>query len=100
MDKGMVQFDLILHLVDTGESIVGTLQYQTGLFEASTMQRLFRNFETILTKAIESPDVKLSSLTSILSEADRELLTEESKQVAALSFEKLKTVRRRAVAEV
>jgi condensation domain-containing protein len=100
MDKGMVQFDLVLHLVDTGEDIAGTLQYQTGLFEASTMQRLFRHFEMILAKAIESPEMKLSTLTAILCEADRETLQQESKQAAAFSFEKLKTARRRAVADV
>ena len=99
MDKGMVQFDLILHLVDAGESIVGTLQYQTGLFETGTMQRFFRHFETVLVNAVESPEIKLSELAAVLSEADRELLAEESKQVAAFSFERLKTARRQAVAE-
>ena len=98
MDKGMVQFHLILHLVDAGENIAGTLQYQTALFEANTMQRLFRHFETILAKAVETPEMKLSTFASVLTEADRELLAENRKQVAAFSSEKLKTARRRAVA--
>jgi non-ribosomal peptide synthetase component F len=100
MDKGMVQFDLVLHLVDTGESIAGTLQYQTGLFEANTMQRLFRHFEIILTQAIEAPEIKLSTLGGILRAADLEMRREESKQAAAFSFEKLKTARRQAVGQV
>lgn len=99
MDKGMVQFDLILHLADTGAGITGTLQYQTGLFEDRTMQRFFRHFETILTEVVHSPDLRLSTLANLLGEAERQRLIDESKQVTAFSFEKLKTAKRQAVAK-
>src|ERR1041384_4761227 len=97
IDREMVQFDLILHLADTKEGIVGGLQYRTGLFEASTMRRLFRHFETILTNVVTSPEVRLSTLASILSEADRQLVVEQGKQVTAIGLQKLKVARRQAV---
>ena len=92
-----VQFDLILHLADTREGIVGGLQYRTGLFEASTMQRLFRHFEIILTNVVTSPEIRLSTLASILAEADRQLVVEQGKQVTAIGLQKLKTARRQVV---
>jgi amino acid adenylation domain-containing protein len=97
MDKGMVQFDLVLHLADTGTAIAGTLQYQTGLFSESSMQRLFRHFETVLAQVVHSPETKLSTLANVLDEAERQRLVDESKQAAAFSFEKLKTVKRQGV---
>lgn len=100
MEKGMVQFDLILHLADTGAAIVGTLQYQTGLFAESTMQRLFRHFEAILTNVVQTPETRLSALANMLDEAERQRLAEESKQAAAFSVEKLKTVKRQAVGKI
>ncbi len=92
-----VQFDLILHLAETKEGIGGGLQYRTGLFEASTMQRLFRHFETILTNVVRSPEMRLSTLASILAEADRQLVMEQGKRVTAIGLQKLKTARRQAV---
>ena len=92
-----VQFDLILHLADTKDGVVGGLQYRTGLFEASTMRRLFQHFETILINVVKSPDLRLSTLANILTEADRQLAVEQGKQVAAIGLQKLKTARRQAV---
>jgi len=100
IDRETVQFDLVLHMADTKEGIVGGLQYRTGLFEASTMQRLFRHFETILTNVVRSPEVRLSTLASILAEVDRQLVVEQSKQVTAIGLQKLKTARRQAVVEL
>jgi non-ribosomal peptide synthetase component F len=97
IDRETVQFDLCLHMADTKEGIVGGLQYRTGLFEATTMQRLFRHFETILTNVVKSPDVRLSTLASILADADRQSVVEQGKQVTAFGLQKLKTARRQAV---
>jgi hypothetical protein len=58
---------------------------------------LFRHFEIILTNVVQSPEVRLSALASVLAEADRQLVVEQSKQVTAIGLQKLKTARRQAV---
>jgi amino acid adenylation domain-containing protein len=97
IERGVAQFGLVLHLADTGERIIGTLQYQTRFFDTTTMERFLRHFEIICSEVAKSPDVRLSTLANILSEADRQTSLEQGKQVAAVSFEKLKTARRQAV---
>ncbi len=97
IEIGVAQFGLVLHLADTGERIIGTLQYQTRFFEPTTMERFLRHFEIICVEAAKSPEVRLSQLANILSAADRQTSLEQSKQVAAVSLAKLKTARRQAV---
>lgn len=99
IERDMAQFGLVLNLSDTGAHLVGTLQYQTRYFETAAMQRFFRHFEIVCSDVARSPETKLSALANVLAEADRQTLREQGKQVAAVSFEKLKTVKRQAVVE-
>lgn len=97
IERDVAQFGLVLHLADTGQRIIGTLQYQTRFFEPATMERFLRHFEIICAEAVKSAEIRLSKLANILSEADRQTSLEQSKQVAAVSLEKLKAARRQAV---
>ena len=85
IDMGTAQFDLVLHLTDLGKEVVGTLQYKKDLFDAATMERFFRHFQTILQVAVERPEVRLSELNNHLAEADRELWSEKEKDAAIVS---------------
>jgi Condensation domain len=99
-DKRMVQFDLVLHLANRGESVAGTLQYQTGLFEANTMQRFWTQFEDVLSTGVARPEAKLSEIAAKLDEAESRRLADKQKEITAFGLQKLKTTRRQAVAEL
>jgi len=99
-DKGMVQFDLVLHLVNSREGIAGTLQYQTGLFVEDTMKRFREQFEHVLRLGVTRPETKLSELAASLDEIERSRWAGKQKEIADFGLRKLKDARRRVVAEV
>jgi amino acid adenylation domain-containing protein len=97
-DKGMVQFDLVLHLVNSPEGVVGTLQYQTALFATETMTRFREQFEHVLRAGVARPEVKLSELCAGLDELERNHRADQHKEIADFGLRKLKGARRHAIA--
>jgi non-ribosomal peptide synthetase component F len=83
-------------MADTAEGLIGTLEYRTDLFNASTTSRVLRLFETLLRHVVEHPDEKLSALSNILRRVDQELQREELQASKKANFEKLKSIGRRA----
>ena len=98
-DKGMVQFDVVLHLGNSPDGVVGTLQYQTGLFAEDTIKRFREQFEHVLKIGVERPDVKLSELVASLDEIERGRWAGKQKEIADFGLRKLKGARRQAIAE-
>lgn len=99
-DKGMVQFDLVLHLVSNRDGVVGTLQYQTGLFEEDTMKRFRDQFENVLRLGVARPEIKMREIASQLDEIERSRLADKQKEITDFGLQRLKRVRRQAIAEV
>jgi amino acid adenylation domain-containing protein len=99
-DKGMVQFDLVLHLVNSREGIAGTLQYQTDLFAEDTMKRFREQFEHVLQLGVTRPEIKLSELAASLDEIERSRWAGKQQELADFGLRKLKGARRQAIAEV
>jgi hypothetical protein len=62
VESGTVQFDLILSMHDVGEELTGALTYNTDLFEADTITRLLKNFQTLLESIVNAPGRKISDL--------------------------------------
>lgn len=92
-ESGKVQFDLVLHLVQTDDGLQGSLQYSVDLFEPSTIARLAGNLETLLRSIVAHPDARLSELRQSIIEANmqQQLAREQTR------FQKLKTARRKAI---
>src|SRR5208337_939615 len=70
VDTGTSHFDLTLHVVDTDRGLVGTLAYNTDLFEAPTIARMLGHFGTLLEEVAAAPERCLSDLP-LLTEAER-----------------------------
>jgi amino acid adenylation domain-containing protein len=74
LETGATPCDLTLlvdtGLVDAGERVRGSLEYDADLFDAATMARMFDHFQTLLESVVVSPDQRLSMLP-LLSEAER-----------------------------
>jgi amino acid adenylation domain-containing protein len=71
------KFDLTLMIVETTGGLVGGFEYNTDLFNRSTIERLAGHFETLLKSIVAEPEEKVSSL-SILTEAERRSLADWS----------------------
>jgi len=67
------KFDLALALADTGDGLVGALEFATELFDAPTAERMAGHFATLLARVAEAPGARISTL-SPMSEAERRLL--------------------------
>jgi amino acid adenylation domain-containing protein/non-ribosomal peptide synthase protein (TIGR01720 family) len=70
VETGAVKFDLTLVLEERGGTVEGSLEYNTDLFERSTIERLWGHFETLLRAVVADPQVRLSELP-LLTEAER-----------------------------
>ena len=63
------QVDLTMHLV-AGETILGTIEYFTDLFEASTIERIAAHYQTLLDRLSANPCTPIGRV-AMLTEAER-----------------------------
>jgi len=72
------KFDLTLEMFDSGESLGGSFEYSTDLFEQATIRRIAAHFQTLLGSIASNPSERISQLP-LLTEAERyQLLSEWS----------------------
>ena len=67
--SGAAKYDLTLSMSESGEAIGGTLEYNTDLFDETTIRRLLGHFETLLESFVTDPAQRLSEL-QLLTEAE------------------------------
>ncbi|MFD2169209.1 amino acid adenylation domain-containing protein [Tumebacillus lipolyticus] len=67
------KFDLTLSLEERGEVVSGSFQYNTDLFDASTICRMIGHFQNLLQGIAAAPECPLSELP-LLSEEERQKL--------------------------
>ncbi|MEG4440643.1 amino acid adenylation domain-containing protein [Microcoleus sp. AT9_B5] len=67
------KFDLILDVEERPEGIIGRIEYNTDLFEASTISRTIGHFQTLLERIVANPEQKISELP-LLTEFERQQL--------------------------
>jgi len=73
VDTSTTHFDLTLHIVDTEQGLVGTLAYNTDLFEAVTITHMLGHFRTLLEAVVATPERCVSDLP-LLTEGERQQL--------------------------
>ncbi|HSU81329.1 MAG TPA: amino acid adenylation domain-containing protein, partial [Thermoanaerobaculia bacterium] len=90
---GTAKFDLSLFLFEDGDHLTGALEYNSEIFEAATMLRLLRCFESLLAAAVAGPETPVAFLP-LLGAAERHQLAREwndsaSAYPATASFQEL-----------
>ncbi len=76
LDSETAKFDLTMSLVEGEQQLSGALEYNTDLFNASTITRMLKHFETLLEDLVADPDQRLSELTLLDNDEERRLLVE------------------------
>jgi amino acid adenylation domain-containing protein len=76
IDSGTSKFDLTFFVDETREGLRTTVEYNTDLFEASTITRLLRHFEMLLEAIVSDRDRRLSELPLLDDSERRQLLVE------------------------
>lgn len=73
---GTAKFDLTLSLFDGQERLRGSLEYNSDLFKAETIERMLHHFLTLLRSIAEDPDQRLSELPLLTASERRKLLVD------------------------
>ena len=70
------KFDLTLAIRESDEGLFGVFEYNTDLFDESTVQRMAEHFETLLTAIVEDPQQCLSAFRILTGEERQRLLSD------------------------
>lgn len=73
VDRQSAPFDLALSAADTQEALLVSLEYNTDLFEATTIQRMLDHYRALLDGIAEDPEQRLMDLP-LLAEGERHQL--------------------------
>ncbi|MBW8764684.1 MAG: amino acid adenylation domain-containing protein, partial [Geodermatophilales bacterium] len=73
VESGVARFDLTVWVVEANGSLTGALEYNTDLFDRTTILRVARHFQALLQSAVETPAGRLSELP-LLSAPERQQL--------------------------
>ncbi|BGE86247.1 hypothetical protein Ms3S1_26830 [Methylosinus sp. 3S-1] len=75
-------FDLVLHIAENEKGLRGWFEYDMGLFEDATVERMARHFQNLLESASSKSDSRISEL-SLLDETERHRLLVDWNDTAA-----------------
>ncbi|MCP4654106.1 MAG: amino acid adenylation domain-containing protein, partial [bacterium] len=90
VDTGTAKFDLTVMVWPQAGRLVGSIEYATALYDASTVVRLGRHFENLLTAVTARPEERISRL-ELLAPAERRQLVAEW-NLTATPYPREKTV--------
>lgn len=99
LESPTVQFDLVMHVVESEQELLTALQYSTDLLKATTIRRMLSHYEVLLRHILAEPDVRLSRLKAALAEVDSQQRDVKQREVREAGLQKLKRVRRKAISQ-
>jgi amino acid adenylation domain-containing protein len=76
VDGGTAKFDLTLSMQEEAEGLRGSLEYNTDLFDAVTVERMLIHFQVLLEGIVADSERRISELP-LLNEAERQQLLVE-----------------------
>ena len=95
VERGTSKFDLLLNVSEDGQQLLGWLEYNTDIFEAATMRRFLKLFESVLERVVSDPDLHLAELEAMLAALDQAEQRKQEEQLQNISLQKLGTARRK-----
>lgn len=73
LEQRAAQFDLTLMMAETERGVTGSFEYNTDLFDSTTIDRLALNFQTLLDSIVTNPHCSVAALP-LLGDAELRLL--------------------------
>ncbi|MBD2040985.1 amino acid adenylation domain-containing protein, partial [Microcoleus sp. FACHB-672] len=73
---GTAKFDLTLQLQETSSGVSGWFEYSTDLFDAGTIERMAKHFQTLLEGIVTNPEQRLSELPILTPDERHQMLFE------------------------
>ena len=76
IEGATAKFDLTLAMENTGNGLIGVWEYNTDLFDASTIERMTGHFLTLLSSIVANPLEQISQLPLLTEPEKQQLLIE------------------------
>lgn len=76
VDNQTSKFEVTLAWSDSPEGLRGWLEYNTDLFDADTIERMLRHYQTILESVAADPDQRISRIPFLTQPERQQLLTQ------------------------
>ncbi|MDB9450245.1 non-ribosomal peptide synthetase, partial [Dolichospermum circinale] len=75
-DSTIAKFDLTLTISETDQGLLGSWEYNTDLFDSSTIERMATHFQNLLSAIAENPAAKVGELPLLSAAECHQLLVE------------------------
>ena len=95
-DADISRYDLTLWMFEGEGELTASWTYSTDLFEAETVARMQRQFETLLCGVVENPEARVGAL-EVLSEEEKRLSALREREWEESNVKKLMSVKRRSI---
>jgi amino acid adenylation domain-containing protein len=76
IESGTAMFDMMLMLIEAPESLNAMVEYNTDLFDSTTMERLLDQYYVLLAGIVADPDQPITRLPLLTQAARQQLLVE------------------------
>ncbi|MCC5621222.1 condensation domain-containing protein [Nostoc sp. CHAB 5715] len=90
IDNSTAKFDLLFNISETEQGLIGTLEYSTDLFNASTIAKFIKNYEIILGAVVAQPNIKLTAIRETLAAADKQRQNSKQQEFQQVRSQKFK----------
>lgn len=87
-ESGSAKFDLSLVLAEEKDGLLVSFEYNTDLFDESTILRLVDHFEVLLQSVVADPEQKISALPLLTEPETRQLFTDWNRTEAKFPADK------------
>jgi len=81
-ESRIAKFDITLSMVEQGEKLGGTFEYNTDLFDEATIRRMMKHFQILLEGIVSNPNQAIAKLP-LLTESEKQQLLVEWNRTAA-----------------
>ncbi|MCW5317886.1 amino acid adenylation domain-containing protein [Nostoc sp. KVJ3] len=88
IESAIAKFDLTLSMENTSTGLVGGWDYNTDLFDSSTIERMTRHFVTLLEAIVADPSERISQLPMLTASEQQQLLIEWNDTQVDYAFDK------------
>ncbi len=95
-ENKIARFDVALFLTETEQGILGKWQYNSDLFDATTITRMTDNFQKLLNSIVSQPDARIGNL-EMFTDTEREQQALQKRERKAFKREKFISVAPKAV---
>ncbi|MEH2157743.1 condensation domain-containing protein, partial [Nostoc sp.] len=88
IESSTAKFDLTLAIENTATGLLGSWEYNTDLFDSSTIERMMVHFVTLLEGIVANPHERISQLPILTASEQQQLLVEWNDTAVDYAFDK------------